>query len=245
MSARLNSDIFLEIFSQVEKWLREKACLERTDSFYKAVELAAARDGAVRRYKNDLKEFADLRNAITHERTDSHVIAEPNKRAIDDFQHIRDALLNPPKVVPMFQGEVVARMESESISTALLDMYKGSFSQLPILRGNEVVGLLTSETVARWLAYEVPNELVTLLDTPISKVQEHLEDHEHYCFLPRNATLYEALAKFEDFTARGKSLDAALITHSGVSSQGLIGILTVYDLPALLTRLGLRRISTT
>lgn len=237
------SDAFLTIFSDIEKWLRASVGAEKTTSFYQLVERTAESNRIVRRYKDDLKEYADLRNAIVHERSDGHVIAEPNERAVSNFERIKQALLQPPKVIPRFQMTVKTRTADESIGPALADMHEGSFSQLPILKNGRVVALLTSETVVRWLASELENDLVSLQETPIQEVLGHVEDEDHYCFLPRSASLHEVIARFEEFTARGKDLDAILITDAGQPDQGLLGILTVYDLPAILETLGLRRVA--
>lgn len=239
----LNSNAFLEIFSAIEKWLRQQADADRSVSFDQLVERAASRNRAVHRYKDDLKEFADLRNAIVHERTDGRVIAEPNDRALLEFERIRRVLLNPPAVIPRFQVAVRSRSTDDSVGVAVTDMRNGSFSQLPVLSEGRVVALLTAETVVRWLASEVSNELVSLWDTKIETVLPHTEDQEHYCFLPRRATLLDALARFEDFASRGKDLDAILLSQDGRSEQQLLGILTVYDLPSILETLGLRRVS--
>jgi CBS domain-containing protein len=238
-----NSDKFLQTFSVLESWLRKQTSATRSASFYELVERVAGADQAVRRYKDDLKEFADLRNAIVHERTDGHVIAEPNERAVTDFDRIRKALLNPPTVIPKFQLTVRSRDVNESVGTAVTDMSAGAFSQLPVLSSGRVIGLLTTETVVRWLASELCNDLVSLQETTIDKVLPHVEDRDHYCFLPRTATLLHALSRFEDFASRGKDLDAILISHDGKPEQQLLGILTVYDLPSILESLGLRRVS--
>jgi CBS domain-containing protein len=239
----LNADTFIRTFAAVESWLRKQAGADRSVSFYQLVERVASNNRSVLRYRDDLKEFADLRNAIIHERTDSRVIAEPNDRAVSDFERIRTALMEPPTVVPQFQRDVRTRDAQEAVGEAVSDMRAGSFSQLPVLSNGQVVALLTAETIVRWLASEVSNDLVSLLETKIASVLPHTEDTEHYCFLPRRATLQEAVGKFEDFTTRGKDLDAILITEDGRSDKSLLGILTVYDLPEILATLGLRRIS--
>lgn len=238
-----NSEKFIATFAAVEDWLRKQADADRSISFYQLVERAASSNRAVYRYRDDLKDFADLRNAIVHERKDGRIIAEPNDEAVAEFDRIRRALLLPPTVVPQFQRPVRTRNVDEAVGQAVSDMRAGSFSQLPILANGRVVALLTAETVVRWLASEVRNELVSLLETKIESVLPHTEDPDHYCFLSRNATLQEAITCFEDFTTRGKDLDAILISQDGKPDQKLLGILTVYDLPAILETLGLRRIS--
>lgn len=238
-----NSEAFLETFSDIEKWLRTSLGADKTVPFYQLVERKAAKSRIVSQYKDDLKEYADLRNAIVHERSDGHVIAEPNDRAVKDFDRVKVALLQPPKVIPKFQMVVKSRTADEFIGSALADMREGSFSQLPVLKNGSVVELLTSETVVRWLASGLANESVSLQETSIQTVLRHVEDNDHYCFLQRNASLHEVVAKFEEFTSRGKKLDAILITDAGNPDQKLLGILTVYDLPSVLETLGLRRVA--
>lgn len=240
-----NSDAFLTIFSAIESWLRQQAGADRSTSFYQLVDRGAVKNRAVARYRDDLKEFADLRNAIVHERSDDHVIAEPNDRAVADFERVRAALLNPPAVIPKFQKAVQSRATTDSVGDAVTLMRDGSFSQLPILSNGKVVALLTAETVVRWLASEVSNKLVSPWETKIDQVLPHTEDQDHYCLLSRRATLLDALAQFEDFAAQGKDLDAILISQDGKPEQQLLGILTLYDLPAILGALGLKRMSAT
>jgi len=237
------STAFLATFATIEKWLRRTANEDRSATFYQLVDRVAAKNRAVARYCNDLKEYADLRNAIIHERTDGHVIAEPNARAVADFERLCSTLLNPPTVIPMFQLSVKTLTTKDSVGEAVTIMRDGSFSQLPILSGDTVEELLTAETVARWLAAEVANELVNLWETKIELVLQHTEDPNHYCFLPRGATLFDALAKFDQFVEKGKDLDAILITNDGRRDQKLLGILTIYDVPQILAATGLKRVS--
>lgn len=236
-----NSDSFLAIFSEVERWLRSQTDSKRYVSFRELLSKASDTNAAVERHATSLKEYADLRNAITHERTDNHVIAEPNDRAIADFSRLRDVLVRPAKLIPRFQRNVKTRTAADPIGHAIEDMRQGSFSQVPIIDNGGVTSLLTTETVVRWLASEVKNELVSLLETPISVVLPHVEDTEHYCFLGRGESVHEAIACFEEYSSGGKDLDAILITNDGKPSQSLLGILTVYDLPDLLQEAGINR----
>lgn len=236
-----NSDVFLGVFSEIERWLRKQLRAERSVPFYQLVERASSRDPRVRHFRYDLKEFADLRNAIVHERSDSHVIAEPNEHAVETFSQIRDALIRPSKLIPQFQKPVATRRAQDPISRALQDMHHGDFSQMPVIgaEGN-VVGLLTARTIVRWLAVVSANGTPSM-DTPIVEVLSHTRNPEHYLFLARSAPLHEAIERFESAAERDRDLDAILITHGGDPAQKLLGILTVFDLPDILDAAALRR----
>lgn len=243
--AMKNSQTFLDSFAAIEKWLRSLVSANRATGFYQLVEIASRSNRTVARYRDDLKEYADLRNAIVHERSDGHVIAEPNDAAVADFGRLRSVLLNPPKVIPTFQVTVQTREASQALSEAVTVMLEGSFSQLAVMEEGRVIGLLTSNTITRWLGHEVATDLFSLRETTIAEVLRFTEDPENHCFLGRRSTLFEALARVEDFAARGKDLDAILLTHHGRSNESLLGILTLYDLPKILKMLGLTRFSAT
>ena len=68
---------------------------------------------------------------------------------------------------------------------------------------------------------------------PSGRVLKFTEDAENHLFRARDATVFDALEAFDDFTHRGKSLDAILSNHSGKPGDGLLGIVTVFDVPRL------------
>ena len=47
------------------------------------------------------------------------------------------------------------------------------------------------------------------------------------------ATVADGLAAFDEYLSRGKRLEAILITQNGRSSEALLGIITVHDIPKL------------
>lgn len=238
-----NSDQFLASFSSIEGWLRARTASSSEISFSKMISIAALEHRVVARYEADLRQFAKLRNAIVHDRAGGHVIAEPNDRAVTDLQRIESTLSDPAKLIPKFAIDVISREMNDSIGSAVTDMRHGAFSQIPITKDGRVVAVLTSETVARWLAAELDNEIVSLKDTPIESVLNHTEDEDYYCFLKRDQTLHDALEIFENYASRGKVLDAVLISHNGRPEDKLLGMLTVFDLPKILDELGLKKIS--
>jgi hypothetical protein len=57
-------------------------------------------------------------------------------------------------------------------------------------------------------------------------------DHEHR-LMGREATVFDALAAFEDLVRAGQVLDAIILTNSGKLTESPIGIVTVADVPRL------------
>lgn len=234
----LNSDRFLHAFNSIERYLRELTNQGKETRFYVLVNLAGNSNFAVRRFRNDLKEFADLRNAIVHERTDNHVLAEPNDQAVNEIERITSLLLNPPKVIPQFQSKVYTLLLNDSIAKAAETMFAKSYSQIPIYDTTVFVGLLTANTIVRWLGACVTEEIFSLTETSIANVLTYTEDKDNFSFLDRDTTMFEALERFQLYERKGKRLEAILITQTGKPSETLLGIITIWNLPKIHGTLG-------
>ena len=234
----LNSDRFLNAFNSIELYLRKFTKQGKETRFYALVDLASNSNPAIRRSKDDLKEFADLRNAIIHERTDGRVLAEPNDKAVNEIERINSLLLNPPKVIPQFQDKVYSLFVNDPIAKAVEVMLAQSYSQIPIYDSSIFVGLLTANTVTRWLGACVTEEILSLTDTSIANVLAYTEDKDNFSFLGRASTIFEALERFQIYQKKGKRLEAILITQNSKSSEVLLGIISNWNLPKIHEILG-------
>ena len=122
---------------------------------------------------------------------------------------------------------------SDPIGVATKMMHDGSFSQLPVYSGNTLIGLLTSETVARWLAGQLADGQGILEERPVEEVMKHEEGTHSYVVMGRNATVDDALSEFDDHMHAGKMLDAIILTHNGNKRERPLGIVTATDQPKL------------
>ena len=159
------------------------------------------------------------------------MIAEPNDRAVAEIERIVETITNPPKVIPRFQTEVLTLQITESVVEAVKSMYDRSFSQIPVYDGDEFTGVLTTNTVARWLGSCAEVDIISLTETTIASVLEYTEDEDNHVFLGRSATLFEVQDRFQTYEGRGKRLEAILVTDSGKPTEKLLGVVTIWDLP--------------
>ncbi|HSM57441.1 MAG TPA: hypothetical protein VK879_14920, partial [Candidatus Sulfomarinibacteraceae bacterium] len=61
-----NADRFVRAYNAIDNHLRRVLKSGKHRSFPALVDIAAKRMSEVRRYRNDLKEYGQLRNAIVH-----------------------------------------------------------------------------------------------------------------------------------------------------------------------------------
>jgi CBS domain-containing protein len=236
----LNSDRFLWAFNEIHDRLAQLSGEDKRTSFVRLVELLSSRDQVVRRYADDLHEFADLRNAIVHERLDDRVIAEPNDWAVAQIERIRSLVVDPPKVIDLFGRKVMSLSSDQPVRNAVKLLYEGGISQVPIYSGRDFAGLLTERTLARWLGACADEGIFSLTKTTIGEVMAHGEDGENFRFVKESLTVIDALDLFSAHQRQGRRLSALLITKNGSPSEKLLGIMTIWDVPHALKAVELR-----
>lgn len=228
------SSRFLDAFTAIEKHLRTLLDADRHMTFNEMVEKSARADKGVRRLRSQLKDFGELRNFVVHEYRRDQPTASPSAHAVERLQAIRDELLSPPRLIDLFRHQVEICSPIDPVGAAARKMHDCSFSQLPVYDGDRLVGLLTAETVARWLASRLAGGLGMLEEEAVEIVMRHEEGTHTYIMMARDATVEDALTAFDDHLHSGKSLDAIILTHSGRETERPIGIITVSDMPRLL-----------
>jgi CBS domain-containing protein len=232
-----NSDEFMDAFSEIEKYLRISAkSNDKYDTFYRLIDKAKTISPAVRQYETDLRELADLRNAITHERTDGHPIAEPYSATVSLIKSIARILKNPPKA-RSFQKEVVKVLIRDKLEKVLKDIKEHSYSQIPVYDGEEYRGILTTNAIARFIS-DISEEGIAMFgNTEVGEVLEHAEASEFAAFVGIDDDLFKVLEKFTEHRKNRKKLEAIIITSNGDPNKKPIGIITAWDIPEILERI--------
>ena len=84
-----NAQRFLNAFAMIEKQLKQITGVTRYSRFYQLLNQASRSSGLVRKYEMELQEYADLRNAIVHQRSDEgHIIAIPIDEVVADIEEL-------------------------------------------------------------------------------------------------------------------------------------------------------------
>ncbi|MBI5204431.1 MAG: hypothetical protein HZA11_05890 [Nitrospirae bacterium] len=236
-----NSERYLNAFNSIENHLKKICNFDTRATFSQVVNEASKRSSVVRRFEDDLKEFADLRNAIVHDRGGGYVIAEPNVKAVETIEQILDVITKPPKVIPAFQVAVLAFDTHTLVSKAVASMAKKKFSQAPITDNGVFKALFTTDAITRWLGLNenANGGRICLSECTIGEVLEYSESLDNFKFISRKATLFETMEAFHEFEKQGKRLDAALITETGKAKEAIIGIVTVADFPKMIQKIGI------
>ncbi|OWK45502.1 CBS domain-containing protein [Fimbriiglobus ruber] len=191
-------------------------------------------DTLVRRHATELKRFAKLRNLIAHHHSHNRPLAVPTLVSVERAEALDALFRSPPLLLSLATKPVAQCQSTDPLGCCVRKMHDGVFSQLPVYEGDRYYGLLTAETIARWLASSFVGDGTGIVDEQIvAEVLRHQEDEENVQFMARTATVAHSLAAFEEFLHRGKRLEAILITNGGHPTESLLGIVTVQDIPKL------------
>lgn len=228
----LNSTRFLNAFVAIEEYLRQQTAEQDGHlGFSQMLRRVGKKEKSVRSLEFDLKEFAQLRNAIIHERAGDEVIAEPNDLVVKAIEHAAEMITRPPTVFPLFKRQVITISPQTPLKKALKIMYSSGISKLPVLNQEKCIGVLSSNTIARWLGNCVENETLNLEDTTTEAVLQFTRKKDRYTFRSRRTDLFSAIAIFDDYEHKGQRLNALLITENGKETEKILGIMTISDLP--------------
>lgn len=228
------SSRFLDAFTSIEKWMRNQDTSKEWKDFPELVDSIGEFNSSVRRHNSSLKELNRLRNVFVHHYSRKKPIAVPTTHAVEQITAIRDELISPPSLYLLAAKPVEQCKPTDPLGCCVKKMHDGVFSQLPIYDGDKYFGLLTAETIARWLSTEFKGDGQGIVgEQSVAEVMQHQEDSENVKFMARTTTVADGLVAFDDFLHRGKRLEAILITNTGRPTETLLGIVTIHDIPKL------------
>jgi len=229
-----NANRFLNAFYTIERLLRKKTGKDNSTSFHELVREAVSHDSVVRRYRDDLFDYGDLRNAIVHQRKDGRPIADPIDAAVKELETIARNLERVPGILNGRRAPLTFPPEKR-VSDAAREMAVRGFSQVPVYDEQRYRGLLSANTITRWLGARLEHDLGLLEDKPIEDALTFAENpKQELVFVPRTATVVDALDLFIRASQEGRALQALLVAEHGLQDEIPLGIVTVSDIPGLL-----------
>lgn len=245
MPESTKAERFLNAYSTIEHEMERMLNLKDHRRFFELVDKSARINPVIERYRFDLKEYSELRNAIVHDRSGGEIIAVPTDDVVDKIERIASLLIEPPKVSPLFLKEVLTLSVSYPVARAIREFSRMSYTQAPVLDDEKMVGLLTSNMIVKWMGICLieDNREVDLNKTTILDVINRAGHENNYEIVSVNHSLFSIPDLFYRWQQRGCKLEAVLITQNGTEDEKLMGIITNRDLPVIHRELDLNSYS--
>ncbi len=175
-----------------------------------------------------LRSFINLRNLLVHEHTEPYAyLCVPSPATVERIEAIRDRLLHPETALPRFQRAVLTLNAQETLGQALRLIHQQGYSQFPVYDGARFCGVLTENSITRWLAAQMqeaaPPDLSKVV---VSEVLRFSRKRPNFQFVARDARIEEISFQFHQNTW----LEVVLVTEHGHEREKLLGIVTRGDI---------------
>lgn len=225
-------------FNEIERHLRRELRAKKSDGFSWMVRLANRRNIVRDDQAEALQAFADLRNAISHGTfRDGRPIAEPLPETVAEISRIRDVLLDPPLALSVLGPHRVHSFAPEDDVRQALQLIRTTrISQFPVYDSGTFRSLLTTNTIARWVAADLDDN-DHLDGRTVQEVLTFAEDNDFAVFLPRTATAQEVITEMTTPARDGSLPRAVLLTEHGRTSQRPLRVVGGSDVALLLEAL--------
>lgn len=235
MQQQENSEQFIDLFTEIEQKLREICNDNFHSGFAELVRKARSFHPVVQRYANDLREFAELRNAITHTRRENFIIAEPHDDVVKEIRKIRDMMHNPPRVNTIPLSSPYFATPQTPIMEMLQTFAEKGFMRCPVLDKNRIVCLITAKSLAKWITENFAHR--GQLDGAILQEVIPYASSRDFAIVSNHTDILSIYDMFKRSMKQGSYLQAILVTENGSPTGHLLGILTPSDLPRIVERM--------
>ncbi len=239
MTGLSNAERFLNAYSAIEHEMAKILNLKDHRRFFELVDKSARLNPVIERYRFDLKEYADLRNAIVHDRAGGEIIAEPVDGVVTNIEYIAELLLKPPTVEQFFLKDVLILSADDPVRRAVRELSSHSYTQVPVMKDDQMAGLLTSNMIVKWMGISMADDSFDLEHVTLIEVISKVGHEKNYVVVAANRPLFDIPDLFYKRQQKGQKLDAVLITKSGKEGEKLLGIITNRDLSQVYRELGM------
>ena len=205
-----NAAEFIDSYNKIDAQLREMYGFKPAQSFTDVVRRSAEKNTVVRRYENELADYARLRNAIVHQSTDGRIIAVPCDDVVENIRLIERLLCSPPTVGETLEDKRIVSIEAElSLRQAVMLMARTGYSNIPVYSGR---------SADAWLS-----------ETPVADILAESDLFVYYKYLGKKDSLQEIVDAFEE----NRKLLAVCVSENGRAGERIVNFVTSADLPRI------------
>lgn len=225
-----NAERFINSYNKTDLQLRTMYDFKSSLSFSEVIRRSAEINPFIRRYENKLIDYGRLRNAIVHKDIDDEIIAQPNTRVTEEFEHIARVLCTPPTVKKVLgERKVVCLSAGDTLEDAAKKATREGVSNLPVVKGGMLIGILGNRGFVRSVgsALAQGKEIGAFLrETTVEQVLTESDFGKYYQVASQKTTVADIAVAFEN----NRKLLAIVITADGGRRGKILNLITTADL---------------
>lgn len=228
-----NATEFIDSYNKIDAQLRDLYGYKPSQSFTDIVRRSAEKNAVVRRFEEDLSDYARLRNAIVHQSTDGRIIAVPCDEAVQRIRRIEKLLCTPPRIAECLPDKRVTSIDAGlNLRRAVLLIAQTGYSNLPVYRGKKMVGILNNRRIICRLGEVIRagrSVDAYLAETEAGSAVDASDLSVYYRYLGKDEPLQAVLDAF----SCNRKLLAVCVTENGRTDERIVHFVTAADLPRI------------
>ncbi|MTK13321.1 MAG: CBS domain-containing protein [Clostridiaceae bacterium] len=232
-----NSTEFLAIYNDLDRYMRRTLNEDEWTGHTDLIKKMASKNKIFLRCKEDLIDFAKLRNAIVHnpDRKYAEPIAEPHDYALNKYKEISDKVKNPPLAINTIaiKSEHIYTTDMNAVALDVMkEMNRNTYTHVPVVENGSIIGVFSENTV---FSYMVKKEDVLIeKDVKIREFADFIPIEKHvsefFKFVSKNTLVIDIEEMFQKELHNGKRLSVVFITESGNYTEKILGLITAWDI---------------
>jgi len=225
---------FLDIYNELDGYMRKSLNADTGTGHTQLINILSGKDKHFYAYEQDLKSFADLRNAIVHNKysKEADPIAEPHEIIIRKYNELKNQIINPPKALSVAVRDIFTASLQDKAIDIMKIMHQKVYTHIPITENDLFVGVFSENVI---LSYLTEKEMTFIdKDTLIKDFLDFLPLEKHlsetFEFISRNKLLVDVQEIFQNSFKERKRLMVVYITENGKQTEKLLGMITPWDM---------------
>lgn len=184
----------------------------------------------IKNYADELEQYGRLRNAIVHEKKEvGTYIAEPHISVVERIEMIAGLFSRPNYALTIATKQVILFDFEDSIVNVIKAIKEHNYSQYPVYKQKDCIGLLTTGDIVKWMASYMINNIVDLADIKVIDILANVKEHP-IKFADKSIDIFEVEEIFENAHKEKTDLEAVIITENGGKNEKPLGLITAWDL---------------
>lgn len=225
-----NAERFIIAYNEIDYSLRTIYGFKRNLTFSDLIRKAVTLNSVVRKYEEDLIDYARLRNSIVHRANPNYIIAEPHEEVVVSIEKIAKLIATPPKALDLVgKKEVVCEDSKTNIKKVIQTLGETGYFNLPIYDGNRLLGVANGRDLVKAMGIQIDlgaNIEDYISKTPVKDTLTDFSDGKYFKVADKDLSVEKALNLF--YVER--KLGVILITENGSYNEKPISIITTADI---------------
>ena len=230
MNDTANARRFINSYNKIDSKMRALYNFKPSQSFSDMVRRSAQENSVIRKFEDELMDYARLRNAIVHQSMDGEIIAVPCDSVVEKIEYIEKLLYAPPtNGETMPDKRIVSVDEQMSVKQVLLLVARTNYSNLPVYGGKVMAGIVNNRRLVHEIGKVIDNGRdvdAFLSETPVGDILKESDLLTYYKYLSKADSLQKVLDAFEE----NKKLLAVVVSEHGIKGERIVNFITAADL---------------